>query len=81
MTFVEYMDRVAALDEHSPLARLVQIRLEENKDVIKNFNDRDKAINNDWKRRKYDELITSDDIEDYKEQQTKKIARFLDSCM
>ena len=81
MTFVEYMDRIAALDEHSPLARLVQIRLEDNKDVIKNFSERDKQINNDWKMRKYNELITSDDVEDYKEKQTKRIAHFLDSCM
>ena len=81
MTFVEYMDRIAGLDEHSPLARLIQIRLEDNKDVIKNFSDRDKEINNDWKKRKYDELVMSNDIEDYKEKQTKRIARFLDSCM
>lgn len=79
MTFVEYVDRIAALDEHSPLARLIQIRLEDNKDIIKNFSERDKQINSDWKKRKYEELVTSDDLETYKEQQKKRIARFLDS--
>lgn len=72
---------MAALDEHSPLARLVQIRLEDNNEIIKNFSDRDKAINNDWKRRKYEELIMGDDIEVFKQKQKEKIARFLDSCM
>lgn len=81
MTFIEYVDRIAALDKDSPLARLVATRLEDNQDIIKNFSDRDKKINNDWKKRKYDELITSDDVEIYKEQQRKKIAHFLDSCM
>lgn len=81
MTFIEYVDRIAALDKDSPLARLVAIRLEDNQDIIKNFSDRDKKINNDWKKRKYDELITSDDVEIYKEQQRKRIAHFLDSCM
>lgn len=79
MTFIEFMDRLAALDKDSPLAQLIYIRLEENQDVIKTFSERNKQINNDWKKRKYDELITSDDLETYKEQQRKKIARFLDS--
>ena len=81
MTFVEYIDRIAALDKDSPLAQLIQIRLEDNQDVIKTFSERNKQINNDWKKRKYDELITSDDVEIYKEQQRKRIAHFLDSCM
>jgi hypothetical protein len=79
MTFIEFMDRLAALDKDSPLAQLIYIRLEENQDVIKTFSERNKQINNDWKKRKYDELITSNDLETYKEQQRKKIARFLDS--
>lgn len=79
MTFVEYIDRIAALDKDSPLAQLIYIRLEENQDVIKTFSERNKQINSDWKKRKYDELITSNDLEAYKEQQRKKIARFLDS--
>lgn len=79
MTAIEYIDRIAALDKDSPLAQLVQIRLEDNKDIIKNFSDRNKKINTDWKKRKFDELLISDDLEEYKENQNKKIARFFDS--
>ena len=51
MSWKEFRALLAGLGPDSPLARTVQIRLENNKDVIANFSSSQKEIRNKWRSR------------------------------
>lgn len=51
MTWAEFSSLLCGLGADTPLARTVQIRLETDKDVIKNFNSSQRRIRDKWRSR------------------------------
>lgn len=51
MTWAEFSSLLQGLGPDTPLARTIQIRLETDKDVIKNFNSSQRRIRDKWRSR------------------------------
>lgn len=51
MTWQEFRSLLTGLGPDTPLARTVQIRLEEDKEILKNFTSAQHAIRNKWRSR------------------------------
>ena len=51
MTWDEFTDLLSGLPAESPLGRMVQIRLENDENVIKNFTSSQRRIRNEWRSR------------------------------
>ena len=51
MTWTEFLSLLQGLGPDTPLARTVQIRLENDKDVLKHFTSSQHRIRNKWKSR------------------------------
>ncbi len=51
MTWKEFRSLLQGLGSDTPLARTVQIRLETDKDIIKNFNSSQRRIRDKWRSR------------------------------
>lgn len=56
MKWVEFRALLAGLGADTPLGQIVSIRSEEDKDVLKQFTDRQKQIRNQWRNRKAKEV-------------------------
>ena len=52
MRWDEFCDLLSGLSADSPLGRMVQIRLETDKNVIKRFSTAQRRIHNEWRQRK-----------------------------
>lgn len=52
MSWMEFRALIEGLGPDTPLGRIVSIRAEEDKDVLKHFSKEQKRIRNDWLRRK-----------------------------
>ena len=64
MTWTEFVSLLQGIGPDTPLARTVQIRLETDKDVIKNFTSTQHAIRNKWQSR---------NVKQYSEQDMQKV--------
>lgn len=56
MKWVEFRALLAGLGADTPLGQIISIRSEEDKDVLKQFTDRQKQIRNQWRNRKAKEV-------------------------
>lgn len=56
MGWDEFKSLLAGIDPETPLGRIVAIRAETDKDVIKNFNKDQKRIYNEWRNRKVESM-------------------------
>ncbi len=52
MTWDEFSDLLSGLPPESPLGRMVQIRLENDSNIIKHFTPAQKRIRSEWRSRK-----------------------------
>lgn len=60
MTWTEFRSLLSGLGHDTPLARTVQIRLENDKDVLKNFTSSQHNIRNKWRSKKAKEVSAKD---------------------
>lgn len=60
MSWDEFKDLLSGLPPESPLGRIAQIRLEDDKDIIKHFTSSQKKIRSEWRRRKAKEVSETD---------------------
>lgn len=51
MDWDEFRDLLGGLNETTPLVRVAQIRLETDKDVIKEFTPQQRQMNSQWKKK------------------------------
>ena len=51
MSWDEFRDLLVGISPETPLGRIVSIRAEENKDVLKHFTKEQKQIRNEWRTR------------------------------
>lgn len=56
MSYEEFCSLLSGIMPDTPLGRIVSIRAEKDRKVIKNFTKEQKRIWNDWKARKTEEL-------------------------
>ena len=56
MKWVEFRALLAGLGADTPLGQIISIRSEEDKDVLKQFTDRQREIRNRWRNRKAKEV-------------------------
>lgn len=52
MKWDEFCDLLSGISSDSPLGRMVQIRLENDKDILKNFTPQQRKIRAEWRSRK-----------------------------
>jgi hypothetical protein len=67
MPWSEFVSLLSGLGPNTSLARLVEIRLEDDKDILKNFTPSQHRIRNQWRYRKTKE-ITQEDVGTFLEQ-------------
>lgn len=60
MTWTEFTSLLSGLGPDSPLARIVQIRLENDKDVLKHFTSAQHRIRNKWLSRNVKKYTEAD---------------------
>lgn len=60
MTWTEFTSLLSGLGPDSPLARIVQIRLESDKDVLKHFTSAQHRIRNKWRSRNVKQYTKAD---------------------
>ena len=60
MTWTEFLSLLQGLGPDTPLARVVQIRLEEDKDVLKHFTSSQHKIRNKWRSRNVKKYTEAD---------------------
>lgn len=53
----EFKSLLSGIDPETPLGRIVAIRAETDKNVIKNFNKDQKRIYNEWRNRKAESMV------------------------
>lgn len=51
MDWKEFSTLLAGITKETPLGQMIAIRSEENRDVIKNFTEKQKEIRNEWRER------------------------------
>lgn len=52
MPWDEFKDLISGLDPESPLGRMIQIRTEDNEDILREYTKDQKKIWNEWQRKK-----------------------------
>lgn len=57
---MEFRALLEGLGPDTPLGRIVSIRSEQDKDVLKNFTPEQKRIRNEWRKRKAEEISKED---------------------
>lgn len=67
MTWSEFSTLLVGIMPKTPLGQVVQIRSEENKDVLKNFTPEQHRIRNEWRSRKVEALTDYEKGEKIKE--------------
>ncbi len=67
MPWSEFVSLLSGLGPNTSLARLVQIRIEDDKDILKNFTPSQHRIRNQWRSRKAKE-VTQEDVGAFLEQ-------------
>lgn len=67
MKWNEFASLLSGIGADSPLGRLVQIRLEDDKDVLKNFTSSQRKIRYKWRSRKA-KAVTQEDTSAFLEQ-------------
>lgn len=67
MKWNEFASLLSGIGADSPLGRLVQIRLEDDKDVLKNFTSSQRKIRYKWRSRKA-KAVTPEDTSAFLEQ-------------
>ncbi|MFR2229631.1 MAG: Gp15 family bacteriophage protein [Ruminococcus sp.] len=67
MPWSEFVSLLSGLGPNTSLARLVEIRLEDDKDILKNFTPSQHRIRNQWRYRKTKE-VTQEDVGTFLEQ-------------
>lgn len=60
MTWDEFCDLLSGLPAESPLGRMAQIRLENDKEVLKHFTPTQRKIRSEWRSRKAQATSTAD---------------------
>lgn len=60
MSWMEFRALLEGLGPDTPLGRIVSIRSEQDKDVLKNFTPEQKRIRNEWRKRKAGEISKED---------------------
>ena len=60
MTWTEFCSLLSGLGPDTPLARTVQIRLEEDKEILKNFTSAQHRIRNKWRSRNVKKYTEAD---------------------
>lgn len=56
MSWMEFRALLEGLGPDTPLGRIVSIRSEQDKDILKNFTPEQKRIRNEWRKRKAEEI-------------------------
>ena len=79
MKWSEFITRIAGFDKDSPLIAVIRIRLEKNKDIIKNFNESQKRIYNDWQKRRQERLKESPYYEEHMKKQNMMIMNMFEA--
>ena len=67
MPWCEFVSLLSGLGPNTSLARLVEIRLDDDKDILKNFTPSQNRIRNQWRYRKTKE-VTQEDVGTFLEQ-------------
>lgn len=67
MPWSEFVSLLSGLGPNTSLARLVEIRLEDDKDILKNFTPSQYRIRNQWRSRNAKE-VTQEDVGAFLEQ-------------
>lgn len=67
MPWSEFVSLLSGLGPNTSLARLVQIRIEDDKDILSNFTPSQYRIRNQWRYRKTKE-VTQEDVGTFLEQ-------------
>ena len=57
---MEFRALLEGLGPDTPLGRIVSIRSEQDKDVLKNFTPEQRRIRNEWRKRKAEEISEED---------------------
>lgn len=65
MTWDEFCSLLTGLSEKSPLARVVQIRLENDPKVLERFNSAQHRIRSEWRARRKPVKRTNDELDDF----------------
>jgi hypothetical protein len=60
MTWTEFRSLLSGLGPDTPLARTAQIRLEDDKNILKNFTSAQHRIRNKWRSRKAKQYTEAD---------------------
>lgn len=60
MKWNEFSALLVGIDPETPLGRIVAIRAEEDKEVLKHFTEDQKRIRNEWRSRKVKEVSKED---------------------
>lgn len=61
MSWGEFASLLAGLSPETPLGRIVSIRAEDDKDMLKNFTPEQRRIRNEWRSREAKRLTASQD--------------------
>lgn len=67
MKWDEFCDLLSGISPESPLGRMVQIRLENDKDVLKHFTQSQRKIRSEWRNR-HAKTVSAKDTADFLEQ-------------
>ena len=65
MTWDEFCSLLTGLSEKSPLARVVQIRLENDPKVLERFNSAQHRIRSEWRTKRKPVKRTNDELDDF----------------
>lgn len=69
MSWGEFCTLLAGIMPKTPLGEVVNIRSEENKDILKNFTPEQHRIRNEWRNRQVDDMTNEEKKEKIKELQ------------
>lgn len=74
MKWMEFKALLAGLGPDTPLGRIVSIRAENDKEVLKNFTPEQKRIRNEWHQRKA-KMVTQSELDEFLESMQKAFVR------
>ncbi|WP_102400209.1 Gp15 family bacteriophage protein [Haloimpatiens massiliensis] len=69
MSWGEFCTLLAGIMPKTPLGEVVNVRSEENKDILKNFTPEQHRIRNEWRNRQVDDMTNEEKKEKIKELQ------------
>lgn len=67
MKWAEFVSLLSGISSDSPLGRIVQIRLENDKDILKHFTSAQRRIRSQWRSKKA-KAVTTEDTDKFLEQ-------------